>query len=121
MNATDHRFAEPGQEDTVQTSEAARGFSALPEIVANTATDPDQVRAWLTDVVGAGPDELRREADLPHVRLEWPRGSALLTITGAGAGASWVFLRLTCRGTEDLASRVLDRLADRVDENFTTG
>ncbi|MEV6898737.1 hypothetical protein [Amycolatopsis sp. NPDC051372] len=105
----------------MQTVEAVRGVAALPEIVANTVTDPAQVRGWLTDVVGAGADEVRCETDLPDVAVDWPGGRALFTITGSGAGASRVVLRLTWSGGEDSATRLLDALADRVEENLTTG
>ncbi|MGW4487397.1 hypothetical protein ACWEOE_26560 [Amycolatopsis sp. NPDC004368] len=117
MSATDR----PGEPDDRGGEDAARGMSALPEIVANTATDLTRVGGLLTEVVGVGADEVRCEADLPRIHLDWPGGSALLTVTGSGAGASWVTLRLTPGNGDDTAHRLLDGLADRVDENFTTG
>ncbi|GAB3562419.1 hypothetical protein GCM10027445_02950 [Amycolatopsis endophytica] len=102
--------------------EASRGIAAMPEIVLNTAADPGQVKAWLTDVVGVRPEEVRCHVDRPRVELEWPSGQAELRAETSGAGASVVHLRLSATASSaELARAALDALAVQVGQNFNPG
>lgn len=105
----------------VTVFEASRGIDAMPEIVLNTATDPDRAKAWVSDVLHLRLADVRFDAEPPLVRVAWYGGSGELRVDGAGAGASTAHLRLSCDGTEDLARRALDALADEVGQNFNAG
>lgn len=111
--------------------QAERGFSAPPEVVFNTAIDPDRAAAWLpaqlrTD--GAPGAEVRTE-DL-DVRWRGPEPadwSARLCVSPIDAGGARVRLELaTESGLSDQRLRViadesLASLAREVADNFTAG
>ncbi|MDQ0380999.1 hypothetical protein [Amycolatopsis thermophila] len=105
----------------MNVSEASRGIDAMPDIVLNAATDPGQVKAWLTDVAGVRPEDVRCRADGSRVELEWSSSRAELRAEAAGAGASAVHLRLTGDAGAGPAGAALDALATQVDQNFNPG
>ncbi|MFY1672877.1 hypothetical protein ACN27G_23430 [Plantactinospora sp. WMMB334] len=130
---------------------AERGMSAPPEVVFNTATDPDRVAAWL-------PAHLRENGGLPaHLRnnggpgrdgdgrdgpelatatdlqARWhssgqPDWSAWLQVSPAAAGGATVRLELEAesdpssgRDLRAIADESLTSLAREVDDNLSAG
>ncbi|WP_329111470.1 hypothetical protein OG792_27645 [Micromonospora sp. NBC_01699] len=107
---------------------AERGMSAPPEVVFNTATDPDRVDAWL-------PAPLRRDGGTPagitdplgaHWRTSGsPTWSARLQVRPGDAGGASVRLELAAdpqdRGLDRLADESLVNLAREVADNLTPG
>jgi hypothetical protein len=91
------------------TATVRRGVDALPEIVLNTATDPTRTASWLP----SGAPGLAGES-----RVEWDGGT--LSVRAGGAGASEVELTVH-DADEATARRVLDALADEVEQNFNAG
>jgi uncharacterized protein YndB with AHSA1/START domain len=106
-----------------------RGMSAEPEVVFNTATDPDRASAWLPEpllIDGA----VRPETVPDELRARWngdsaPGWSAEIRVESEDAGGARVRLDLTGgsdhQATEALAGEVLDNLAREVAENLTAG
>jgi hypothetical protein len=105
-------------------SHAERGMSAPPEVVFNTATDPDRSAAWL-------PEELRRSGthrveivDTEDMRARWSAAdagwSADIDVEPADAGGARV--RLDLSGTDHgMADEILNSLAREVADNLTAG
>ncbi|MEU9826567.1 hypothetical protein [Micromonospora chersina] len=105
-------------------SHAERGMSAPPEVVFNTATDPDRSAAWL-------PEELRRSGthrvevvDAEDMRARWSSDSAGwsadIDVEPADAGGARV--RLDLAGTDHgMADEILASLAREVADNLTAG
>ncbi|MFI7209688.1 hypothetical protein [Micromonospora maritima] len=103
-------------------SHAERGMSAPPEVVFNTATDPDRSSAWL-------PEELRRSGDCQvevvdaeDMRARWsaPDWSAEIDVEPADAGGARV--RLDLAGPDHaLADEILANLDREVADNLTAG
>lgn len=105
-----------------------RGMSAPPEVVFNTATDPDRLAAWL-------PVPLRMDGNRPTVtvgdlRARWttPEStgwSAELQVCQADAGGAMVGLALEAdlsdRQLVEIADRSLTALARHVADNLTAG
>jgi uncharacterized protein YndB with AHSA1/START domain len=106
---------------------AERGMSAPPEVVFNTATDPDRASAWLPDPLrvdgGSHPD-----VNPGRLRARWasdsaPGWSAALEVEPIDVGGTWVRLDLTGEPADDsgLAEETLARLAREVADNLTAG
>ncbi|WP_203857546.1 hypothetical protein [Plantactinospora mayteni] len=108
---------------------AERGISAPPEVVFNTATDPDRVSAWL-------PAPLRRtgmpgpELAAAELRARWrsagsPDWSARLQVSPVDAGGATVRLELEADPAErrlpEIADESLASLAREVDDNLAPG
>ncbi|MFI6763011.1 hypothetical protein ACIBF5_28160 [Micromonospora sp. NPDC050417] len=107
---------------------AERGMDAPPEVVFNTATDPDRVDAWL-------PAPLRRDGGAPArvtdtLGAHWettgsPTWSARLHVRPTDAGGAEVRLELEAdppdHGLDQLADESLVNLAREVEENLTPG
>lgn len=105
-------------------SHAERGMSAPPEVVFNTATDPDRSAAWL-------PEKLRRSGshrveivDDADMRARWTSDSAGwaadIDVEPADAGGARV--RLDLSGTDHgMADEILASLAREVADNLTAG
>ncbi|GAA3766187.1 hypothetical protein [Micromonospora maritima] len=103
-------------------SHAERGMSAPPEVVFNTATDPDRSSAWL-------PEELRRSGDCQvevvdaeDMRARWSARdwSAEIDVEPADAGGARV--RLDLAGPDHaLADEILANLDREVADNLTAG
>jgi hypothetical protein len=98
-------------------------MSAPPEVVFNTATNPDRVDGWL-------PEPLRAEGQprrLDGMGARWERAgwSAVLTTEQAEPGGARVRLDLGGGLPEEqlarLAGECLARLAEYVDDNLTAG
>ncbi|MEV4626316.1 hypothetical protein AB0J90_08505 [Micromonospora sp. NPDC049523] len=103
-------------------------MSAPPEVVFNTATDPDRVDAWL-------PAPLRRDGGTPagvtealgaHWRTSGsPTWSARLQVRPTDAGGASVRLELESdppdQGLDRLADESLTNLAREVADNLTAG
>jgi hypothetical protein len=96
------------------SSRAVRGMDALPELVLHTAADPARRDAWL------GRPESRIRLDPPWLHVEWPGGRGDLRVSSAGAGASEAELEVDCDAGE-VAARMLDALADQVEQDFSPG
>ncbi|MDG4805091.1 hypothetical protein [Micromonospora sp. WMMD980] len=104
------------------TGHAERGMAAPPEVVFNTATDPDRSSAWL-------PEELRRSGacrvevlDADDMRARWSSAdwSAELDVEPADAGGARV--RLDLAGPDHgLADEILANLDREVADNLTAG
>ncbi|SBT46470.1 SRPBCC family protein [Micromonospora auratinigra] len=104
---------------------AERGMSAPPEVVFNTATDPDRAAAWL-------PESLRREGtqqrvevvDADDMRARWTSDgdgwAADIDVEPADAGGARVTLDLS-GPDHGLADEILANLAREVADNLTAG
>jgi hypothetical protein len=104
-------------------------MSAVPEVVFNTATDPDRVGAWLPAPLREG---AARRPDLATDAMlaRWnsrtaPAWSARLEVRPIAAGGATVRLDLEADPLEqrltEIADESLANLARAVDDNFTTG
>ncbi|MEV0004051.1 SRPBCC family protein [Micromonospora sp. NPDC050980] len=101
---------------------AERGMSAPPEVVFNTATDPQRSSAWL-------PEELRHSGacrvevlDADDMRARWSSAdwSAEIDVEPADAGGARV--RLDLAGPDHgLAGEILANLDRAVADNLTAG
>ncbi|TDC64561.1 hypothetical protein E1258_07955 [Micromonospora sp. KC207] len=107
---------------------AERGMSAPPEVVFNTATDPDRVAAWLPEPLRADGDN-RPEVDAGDLRARWhsdsaPGWSAEIRVESADAGGARVLLDLAGAAggaNPGLADEALANLAREVADNLTAG
>ncbi|MEW2383438.1 hypothetical protein AB0873_15295 [Micromonospora sp. NPDC047707] len=103
---------------------AERGMSAPPEVVFNTATDPDRASAWLPEPLrGDGtPAEHVSEEELTarwRAAGEW---TAELRVDPADAGGARTRLDVTGDDTADrLADEALESLAREVADNLQAG
>ncbi|MEH1015869.1 hypothetical protein V6U90_22505 [Micromonospora sp. CPCC 206060] len=110
-------------------AEAARGMSAPPEVVFNTATDPDRATAWLPPALRSDgqcrPDRMDGELRARWTSSAAPGWSAELSVHPGNAGGSQVRLTLDAgpdqRQLDGLAEETLDSLAREVAENLTAG
>ncbi|GIJ11163.1 SRPBCC family protein [Micromonospora andamanensis] len=104
---------------------AERGVSAPPEVVFNTATDPDRISSWLPDQLLSG--DPAPEGDAGELRARWTARrtdwSADLTVEPVDAGGSRLRLELAGGGedVDRLADEVLDSLAREVADNLQAG
>jgi len=101
-------------------------MSAPPEVVFNTATDPDRVSGWLPAALRGdgvpgpelGPAELR-------ARWRGPNWSARLQVSAVDAGGATVRLELEADQSEqrlpEIADESLFNLARVVEDNLTAG
>ncbi|RIV36606.1 SRPBCC family protein [Micromonospora radicis] len=101
---------------------AERGVSAPPEVVFNTATDPDRTAAWLPEPLLSAsrvgePDGFRARWDARDT--DW---SAELQVEPEDAGGARVRLDLTGDGSASrLADEALVNLAREVADNLQAG
>ncbi|MEQ4301447.1 hypothetical protein ABNF97_08660 [Plantactinospora sp. B6F1] len=111
------------------TARAERGISAPPEVVFNTATDPDRVAAWLPAPLreNGAPDP---ELSVAGLWARWhsadpPDWSVRLRVSPVAAGGATVQLELEAdpsqRRLAELADEMLVSLAREVDDNLTPG
>ncbi|MCX4389876.1 hypothetical protein OG777_23490 [Micromonospora peucetia] len=103
---------------------AERGMSAPPEVVFNTATDPDRASAWLPEPLradGSPADEISGE----ELRARWSAAeewSAEIRVEPGQAGGARMRLDLTGGpDAERLADEALDNLAREVADNLQAG
>jgi hypothetical protein len=102
---------------------AQRGMSAPPEVVFNTATNPDRIDGWLPEPLRA--QGRPRQLDGMGARWESAGWSAVLTSEPAEPGGARVRLDLGGSLPEEqltrLAGECLAHLAEYVDDNLTAG
>ncbi|MDG4795956.1 hypothetical protein [Micromonospora sp. WMMD1082] len=104
---------------------AERGVSAPPEVVFNTATDPDRISAWLPEPLLS--DDPSRNGDAGRMRARWEARSAgwsaELCVDPVDAGGSRIRLELGGGGdgAERLADEALTNLAREVADNLQAG
>ncbi|MGC5053706.1 hypothetical protein ACLQ2S_19870 [Micromonospora sp. DT48] len=104
---------------------AERGVSAPPEVVFNTATDPNRISSWLPEPLLSG--DPAREDDAGRLRARWAARdtdwSADLQVESVDTGGSR--LRLELRGggedIDRLADEALHSLARTVADNLQAG
>jgi hypothetical protein len=104
---------------------AERGVSAPPEVVFNTATDPDRLSTWLPEPVLAGDPSPHGEPD--RMRARWDARNtdwwAALQVDPADAGGCRIRLDLDGGGENAgrLAEEALENLAREVADNLQAG
>ena len=103
-------------------------MSAPPEVVFNTATDPDRLAAWLP--VPLRIDGNRPAVEMDVMRARWRTGSAerwsaAFQVHPVAAGGAIVRLELAAELPEDrlaaIADEALASLARHVADNLTAG
>ncbi|MEE6257377.1 hypothetical protein [Plantactinospora sonchi] len=104
-------------------------MSAPPEVVFNTATDPDRVSAWLPEPL-RGDSSQGPETEPTDLRARWrtagsPAWSAQLEVASVDAGGANVRLALDADPPEqrlrEIADESLASLAREVADNLTAG
>jgi hypothetical protein len=111
---------------------AERGMSAPPEVVFNTAIDPDRVAAWLPEPLRAGEyHNPERDATEETFDARWNSGpeagwSARLQVVPLDAGGATARLEVDADPSEQrhlarIADESLARLAREVADNLTAG
>ncbi|QFZ19148.1 SRPBCC family protein [Saccharothrix syringae] len=119
---------------------ARRDVPALPDLVFNAAADPSRLAAWLPapyEVVGRNndtlilhengePRQLNLAADYDRLLLTWEpladhgcRGH--LQVSLSGVAASVVELQVDDCPDDQLPARLLEALANEVEQNLTAG
>ncbi|MFD1151492.1 hypothetical protein [Saccharothrix hoggarensis] len=122
------------------TIHARRDIPALPDLVFNAAADPSRLAAWLPEpyeVVGrtddvlllradGGPRQVQLAADYDQLLLTWEpladhgcRGT--LRVSLAGAAGSVAELHVDECPDDRLPERMLEALANEVEQNLTAG
>ncbi|MEU5946371.1 hypothetical protein ABZ793_12505 [Micromonospora sp. NPDC047465] len=103
---------------------AERGMSAPPEVVFNTATDPDRASAWLPDAL-RGDGSPAEEISVEELRARWSAAGdwrAEIRVDPAQAGGARTRLDLTGGPDADrMAEEALDSLAREVADNLQAG
>ncbi|MBF9132398.1 hypothetical protein I0C86_26115 [Plantactinospora sp. S1510] len=109
------------------TARAERGISAPPEVVFNTATDPNRVSAWLPAPL-RGDGVPGAELVAAELRARWrtagtPNWSARLQVSAIDAGGATVRLELEAdppeRRLPEIADESLASLAREVADNLS--
>ncbi|MEU5566660.1 SRPBCC family protein [Micromonospora musae] len=108
---------------------AERGMSAPPEVVFNTATDPDRAAAWLPPFLradGAPTPEIRGEELRARWRIASPTElTAEIRVDPENAGGARIRFDLSGgsggQDTDRLAAEALDSLAREVADNLQAG
>ncbi|MBY8873314.1 hypothetical protein K7640_15885 [Micromonospora sp. PLK6-60] len=103
---------------------AERGMSAPPEVVFNTATDPDRAAAWLPEPLRRTGSQRLADVDAEEMRARWTCDSAGwsadIDVEPGDAGGARV--RLDLSGPDHgLADEILTNLAREVADNLTAG
>ncbi|WP_341717301.1 hypothetical protein QQG74_25920 [Micromonospora sp. FIMYZ51] len=102
---------------------AERGVSAPPEVVFNTATDPQRSPAWLPEPLLSA----SRDGNAEQLWARWEASStawsAELTVEPVDAGGARLRLDLVGddQGTDRLAEEALTNLAREVADNLQAG
>ncbi len=102
---------------------AERGMSAPPEVVFNTAIDPDRAAAWLPEPLLSA----FRNGDTAQLRARWDAPdtdwAAELTVQPVDAGGARLRLDLAGGGQEAgrLAEEALTNLVRAVADNLQAG
>ncbi|OKI62871.1 hypothetical protein [Micromonospora sp. CB01531] len=103
-----------------------RGMSAPPEVVFNTAIDPDRAAAWLPEPLRQDGGRRPEVVSVEEMRATWysdsaPDWSAEIWVEPADAGGARVRLDLAGGDVPALAEETLANLAREVDDNLTAG
>jgi hypothetical protein len=133
------RLLERGNRDGV-TIHARRDVPALPDLVFNAAADPARLASWLPDpyeVVGRTddvlilrrhrePHQVRLAADYDRLLLTWEpladhgcRGA--LRVSLVGVAGSVAELEVDDCPDDQFPARLLEALANEVEQNLTAG
>lgn len=105
---------------------AERGMSAPPEVVFNTAIDPDRAAAWLPEPLRRDGDRRPEVSSAEQLRARWcsdsaPDWTAEIQVEAADAGGARVRLDLAGGDVDGLADETLANLAREVADNLTAG
>ncbi|WP_018252135.1 hypothetical protein [Salinispora mooreana] len=102
---------------------AERGMSAPPEVVFNTAVDPNRMSAWLPEPLWAGgrPATEIRPAELTAHWQAVGDWTAQIRVDPADAGGAWIRLDLTGGTADRLVDEALADLAQAVEDNLQAG
>ena len=105
---------------------AERGMSAPPEVVFNTAIDPDRAAAWLPEPLRQDGNRRPEVISAEQLQARWcsdsaPDWSAELQVEAADAGGARVRLDLAGGDVDGLADQTLASLAREVADNLTAG
>lgn len=105
---------------------AERGMSAPPEVVFNTAIDPDRAAAWLPEPLRQDGSRRPEVISIEQMRATWysaaaPDWSAEIQVEAVDAGGARVRLNLGGADTPGLAEETLANLAREVADNLTAG
>ncbi|SCG59136.1 hypothetical protein [Micromonospora inositola] len=105
---------------------AERGMSAPPEVVFNTAIDPDRAAAWLPEPLRQDGDRRPEVVSVDQMRVRWGSDSAPgwwaeIQVDAVDAGGARVRLDLAGGDTDGLADETLTNLAREVADNLTAG
>jgi hypothetical protein len=105
---------------------AERGISAPPEVVFNTAIDPDRAAAWLPEPLRQDGGRRPEVVSVEQMRATWysdsaPDWSAEIWVDSLDAGGARVRLDLAGADGPGLAEQTLANLAREVDDNLTAG
>lgn len=105
---------------------AERGMSAPPEVVFNTAIDPDRAAAWLPEPLRQDGNRRPEVISAEQMHARWgsdsaPDWSAELQVEPADAGGARVRLDLAGGDVDGLADQTLASLAREVADNLTAG
>ena len=98
---------------------ATRGISAPPEVVFNTATDPDRRSAWLPDGFDLGPTSTSTSAFEVELR-SGDSSTGSLAIQPGDSGGSSVDLTVPDDGGAG-PDEILGSLDRAVSDNFNAG
>ncbi|MEU8329894.1 hypothetical protein [Micromonospora sp. NPDC048839] len=106
---------------------AVRGMSAPPEVVFNTATDPNRASAWLPEPLRGGGNPTA-EISGAELRARWGGDadwSAEIRVESADSGGARIQLDLADgsdgSGPDQLADEALTNLAREVADNLQAG
>lgn len=106
---------------------AVRGMSAPPEVVFNTATDPDRASAWLPEPL-RGDGSPAAEIDGEELRARWSGDadwSAEIRVGPADSGGARIQLDLADGSAgaspDQLADEALTNLVREVADNLQAG
>ncbi|MFJ8581301.1 hypothetical protein [Micromonospora sp. NPDC093277] len=105
---------------------AERGMSAPPEVVFNTAIDPDRAAAWLPEPLRLDGGRRPELVSVEQMRATWysdsaPDWSAEILVEPVDAGGARVRLDLAGVDADGLAEETLANLAREVADNLTAG
>ncbi|MCW3815617.1 hypothetical protein ONA91_14245 [Micromonospora sp. DR5-3] len=105
---------------------AERGMSAPPEVVFNTAIDPDRAAAWLPEPLREDGSRRPEVISIEQMRATWysdsaPDWSAEIRVESVDAGGARVQLDLAGADGPGLAEETLANLAREVADNLTAG
>lgn len=101
-------------------------MSEPPEVVFNTAIDPDRAAAWLPEPLRQDGHRRPEVISIEQMRATWysdsaPGWSAEIQVEPVDAGGARVRLDLAGGDSDGLADQTLANLAREVADNLTAG